>query len=386
MNIILDFVSASTSSDQNGAKLGAPIELPASRAEGNRDGPPSILRNRNRDIVERVGRLRKGKQQNVREMSNLSELNLCNNRNPPNHGAESLCKKTIRQTAPFDAVPGRRLLSFKAPWKEKEIPRTIAPDAEPNSSSSNESRRKPGPINSSGGSKQASAYPPVPLPGLDAMSDSQVLLLTESNTKKNAHRNLKARFARIWQSLESLAIESTIGALPLIRPGDMIEAVCASDHDHESFQRSDNDVCYKNGNGNFAISDDDSQLHEGDELEMAIEPASIGIMWDEQTNGSDSTARDSTPFSFSLVSGRRSVRISTSITIVTTIDNLRNGRSDTAASQHEIEDHPNRCSARAMARNKKAPDIALMHSRGVVAARLQNLLPPSIVAARELQQ
>lgn len=159
-------------------------------------------------------------------------------------------------------------------------------------------------------------------PCLDALSEAEIEQMTLSNTKKNAHRNIKARFARVFQTLETLAMVPEIEALPLVRPEDLAPMSPTSSGPLRQMRVGE-------------IPEDELSLVEISQ-NGALEGSNEGSMEFEPA----STAMDSFTFE------RPSVRISTGVTVVSVTEISRLGREAVRVEQRK--QHPDRRSARVL--------------------------------------
>jgi hypothetical protein len=171
--------------------------------------------------------------------------------------------------------------------------------------------------------------------GVETLSEAELERVTSKNTKKNGHRNVKSRFARIFQTLETLALAPDLEALPLVRPDDSEFRVTAFRAPPRRRRAATIDLIEEVDNWNNKTASEES-LSKGNagrkyDDSMDVEPASI------RASGPRSTS--------DLVFERPSVRISTGVTVVSTIDLARLGRK---AAQLEEREHPNRLTARAL--------------------------------------
>lgn len=157
----------------------------------------------------------------------------------------------------------------------------------------------------------SSSKPSANIPRLETLSEAEIEKMTLTNTKKNSQRNLKARFARVFQTLESLAMVPDSVALPLVRPDDVATTQSRSE---SLWQRPSDEI-------------------PEEELSLA------------EFQHSNTLDTDPCSVADSVLSAPPSVRISTGVTIVSVADLSRLGRKAVRA---EERDHPDRESARAL--------------------------------------
>lgn len=169
---------------------------------------------------------------------------------------------------------------------------------------------------------------------LDTLTDDEIEHLTLTNTTKNSQRNLKARFARIFQTLESLALVPEIEALPLVRPGD--STLSASTPRRRRTPTLELKETTESVNPGGKVDDSDiERVSQEDSESMDLEPEST--------------------FSQGHVFERPSVRISTGVTIVSTLELARLGRE---GARNEEREHPERVNARALVPRSQMLSIA----------------------------
>jgi hypothetical protein len=179
--------------------------------------------------------------------------------------------------------------------------------------------------------KPGTALPPARKPMLDNLTDDEVTRITRSNTRKNSHRNLKARFARVLQTLESLAAAPGLGALPLVRPDTAPLTV--------SRQNSATGECTVTSAAVGAPIARNESLDFAPSESMEIEPATTECMADfvEQPP----------------LAGRPSVRISTVVSIADLAKIVP------LAAHQEVREHPSRSTARVL-----VPRSQALHASG----------------------
>lgn len=202
------------------------------------------------------------------------------------------------------------------------------------------------------GNSEVSSLPIIEPTSLELLTEDELNDLTMSNTRKNSHRNLKARLARAQQTLQALTTSMEIEALPLVKPDNAVEGKkclpesTGTPKEDDVVRTKETNLEDRDMSQTFLI---ESAFNK--DGSMDFEPASFtDLSMDCSSRGSRSRqsktrGNGSNPLSNKGLS-RPSVRISTSVSVVSATDLTRNGRE--AVQRIDLDEHPSRNSAKAL--------------------------------------